>query len=110
MNIANMMKQAQQMQKRLQDAQAELADTEVSGEAGSGAVKVICDGQGRFKSIKLSAEAINPENPSSVDADTIETLEDLITAALEQATTAATTQMEARMKQLTGGINIPGLF
>jgi len=45
MNIANMMKQAQQMQKRLQDAQAELADTEVSGEAGSGAVKVICDGQ-----------------------------------------------------------------
>ncbi len=110
MNIANMMKQAQQMQKKLQDAQAELAAAEVSAESGSGAVKVICDGQGKFKSIKLSKEAINPENPESVDEDTIEMLEDLITTAMTQATKDASSRMEAKMKSLTGGINIPGLF
>ncbi len=110
MNIAHMMKQAQQMQKKLQDAQAELADMEINGEAANGAVKVVCDGHGRFKSIKLSAEAINPENPASVDVDMIETLEDIITTALQQATKTATDQLETRMKSVTGGINIPGLF
>lgn len=105
-----MMKQAQQMQKRLQDAQTELANTEFSADAGNGAVNVICDGQGKFKSIKLSASALNPENPDSVDADTIEMLEDLITTAMNQATQQATNAMQAKMKSLTGGINIPGLF
>ena len=110
MNIAQMMKQAQQMQKRLQDAQTELANTEFSADAGNGVVNVICDGQGKFKSIKLSASALNPENPDSVDADTIEMLEDLITTAMNQATQQATNAMQAKMKSLTGGINIPGLF
>lgn len=110
MNIASMMKQAQQMQKKLQDAQAELANIEVSADAGNGAVKVVCDGQGKFKSIKLSAQAVNPENPESVDSDTIEMLEDLITTAMTQASKDATAQMEAKMKGVTGGINIPGLF
>lgn len=110
MNIASMMKQAQQMQKKLQDAQAELANVEVSAEAGNGAVKVICDGQGKFKSIKLSAQAINPENPESVDEDTIEMLEDLISTAMTQASKDASAQMESKMKSITGGISIPGLF
>ena len=110
MNIASMMKQAQQMQKKLQDAQAELANVEVSAEAGNGAVKVICDGQGKFKSIKLSAQAINPENPESVDEDTIEMLEDLISTAMLQASKDASSQMESKMKSITGGISIPGLF
>ena len=56
---------------------------DISGEAGNGSVKVICDGKGLFKSIKLSAEAINPENPSSVSEDTIEMLEDIITTAYQ---------------------------
>jgi len=110
MNIANMMKQAQQMQKKLQDAQAELAAAEVSAETGNGAVKVVCDGQGKFKSIKLAKEAVNPENPESVDGDTLEMLEDLITTAMTQATNEASSRMESKMKSLTGGINIPGLF
>ena len=110
MNIAQMMKQAQQMQKRLQDAQAELANTEFSAEAGNGAVTVICDGQGKFKSIKLSNAALNPDNPDSVDSDTVEMLEDLITTAMNQATSQATAEMQSKMKALTGGINIPGLF
>ena len=109
MNIMQMMKQAQGLQKRLQDTQKELAALEITGEAANGAVKVTCDGQGKFKSIKLAAEAINPENPSSVDSDTIEMLEDIITSAINQASNKASKTMEDKMKAVTGGINIPGL-
>ena len=110
MDMMKMMKQAQNFQKKLKDTQDELANIEVIGESAGGAVKVICDGQGRFKSIKLSSEAINPENPSSIDADTVEMLEDIITTAITQASKQAVDNMEAKMKSLTGGINIPGLF
>ncbi len=82
MNIMQIMKQAQNIQSKLKTAQEELARMEVVGEAANGAVKITCDGQGKFKSIKLTAEAINPENPSSVDADSIEMLEDLISTAM----------------------------
>ena len=108
--MMNMMKQAQNIQKRLKDAQEELNHMEISGEAANGAVKVICDGKGLFKSIKLSAEAINPEDPSSVSEDSIEMLEDIITAAINQTTEKATKVMEEKMKSITGGISIPGLF
>ncbi len=110
MNIMQMMKQAQNLQKKLKDTQAELANIEITGEAAGGAVKVICDGQGKFKSIKLSPEAINSENPSAVDADSVEMLEDIITSAIQQASEKATKQMEEKMKSVTGGLNIPGLF
>lgn len=110
MNMMQMMKQAQGLQKRLKDAQEELANLEITGESAGGAVKVVCDGQGRFKSIKLTPEAINPENPSSIDADTVEMLEDVITTAITQASKKAIDEMETKMKSLTGGINIPGLF
>ena len=109
MDMMKMMKQAQGLQKRLKDTQNELANLEITGESAGGAVKVICDGQGRFKSIKLSPEAINPENPSSIDADTVEMLEDVITTAISQASKKATDEMESKMKSLTGGLNIPGL-
>ena len=59
MNLANMMKQAQQVQKRLQEAQADLSNTEIKAEAANGAVVVVCDGHGKFKSIKISIQAIN---------------------------------------------------
>lgn len=104
-----MMKQAQSLQQKLKDAQSELARTEITGESANGAVVVTCDGQGKFKSIKLKAEAINPENPSSVDADTVEMLEDIITTAIKQASDRASKEMESKMKSVTGGINIPGL-
>ena len=110
MNMMQMMKQAQGLQKKLKDAQDELANLEITGESAGGAVKVVCDGQGRFKSIKLAPEAINPENPSSIDADTVEMLEDVITTAILQASKQAVNEMESKMKSLTGGINIPGLF
>lgn len=111
MNLMNMMKQAQQVQKRLQDAQKDLADTEIKGTAGNGSTVVICDGHGKFKSIKLSKEAVNPENPSSVDDETVEMLQDLITSAMKQALSQADTLMKNKMKGIVpAGINIPGLF
>ena len=109
MNMMNMMKQAQNIQKKLVDAQNELTNMSIEGTAGNGSVKVICDGKGQFKSIKLSAEAINPENPSAISADDIEMLEDLISSAMKTAIDKSKTEMESKMKSVTGGVNIPGL-
>jgi DNA-binding YbaB/EbfC family protein len=109
MNMMNMMKQAQNIQKKLMSAQEELANMSIVGSAGNGSVSVTCDGKGQFKSIKLSAEAINPENPSSVSEDTIEMLEDIITTAINQTSGKAIKVMEEKMKSVTGGVNIPGL-
>lgn len=109
MNLMNIMKQVQNAQKRAETAQKELAALEIIGESAGGAVKVTCDGQGKFKSIKISAEVINPENPAAVDAETIEMLEDVISAAIKQANDKASKEMGEKMKQITGGISIPGL-
>lgn len=108
MNMMQMMQKAQSIQKKLQETQAELAEAEY--EASTGGVVAVCDGQGKFKSIKISKEAINPENPESVDDDTIEMLEDVISTAIKQASEKAVSEMEAKMKSITGGISIPGLF
>ena len=110
MNMMQVMQQAQKMQKKFKETQAELEKVEVISTAGNGVVTAILNGQGKFKSVKLTPEAINPENPASVDADTVEMLEDLLTQAFMDATKKATEQMEAKMKAITGGISIPGLF
>ena len=110
MNMIQMMQQAQKMQKKFKETQDELANIEITGQSASGAVEVTCNGQGKFKSIKLKPEAINPENPESVDSDTLEMLEDLIIEAITSATDKATAQMETKMKAITVGISIPGLF
>lgn len=109
MNLMNIMKQVQNAQKRAKTAQEELAALEIVGESAGGHVKVLFDGQGKFKSIKIAAEAINPENPASVDSETIGMLEDLITSAMNQASEKASAEMAEKMKKITGGISIPGL-
>lgn len=103
MNLMQIMKQAQNVQAKLKASQEELAKMEVTGESAGGAVKIVCDGQGKFKSIKLDASAL------SIDNDTAETLEDVISVAIKQANEKASKEMEAKMKQATGGLNIPGL-
>jgi hypothetical protein len=109
MDLMKIMSQVQNMQKKAGAMQEELSNLEISGEAANGAVKVILNGQGKFQSISLKPEAINPENPSSVDSDTVEMLEDIISQAMKQAGDKASKEMETRMTQLTGGIKIPGL-
>ena len=110
MNMMKVMQQAQKMQKKIQDTQKELENVQIVSTSGNGAVSVVLNGQGKFKSIKLKKEAINPSNPDQVDDDTIEMLEDLLSEALKDATQKATTTMEEKMKAVTGGISIPGLF
>ena len=104
MNIMQIMKQAQNVQAKLKESQKQLAGMELMGEAGSGAVKIICDGQGKFKSIRLDSEAL------SIGSENAEELEDLISVAMKQASDKASKEMESKMKAITGGINIPGLF
>lgn len=110
MDLMNIMKQVQNVQKKANVMQEELANLEITGEAAGGAVRVVCDGQGKFKSIAIKPEAINPENPSSVDSETVEMLEDVISSAMKEASEKASAEMQSRMTQLTGGIKIPGLF
>lgn len=110
MNPMQMMQNVQKMQKRLQEAQGELENIEVNAQSAGGAVEVVYTGQSKFKSIKIKPEAINPENPESVDTETIEMLEDLVTEAIKNAAAKSSATMEEKMKSLTGGISIPGLF
>ena len=111
-NIQQIMKQAQMMQKKAEEMQEELAGIMVNGAAGGGLVDVTMNGKRDFVSIKIKPEAINPENPSAVDQDTLETLEDLIASAMKEAAQKASNLSEEKLKSITGGLNlkIPGLF
>jgi DNA-binding YbaB/EbfC family protein len=96
------MKMVQQMQNRLMKIQQELAETIIEGTAGGGVVKVQVNGQREFQNIKL--------DPSAVDPDDVEMLEDLISAAVKDAMDKAAALGEERMGALTGGMKIPGLM
>ncbi len=104
MDFMNIAKKVQDMQKKAAVMQEELANLEISGQGAGGAVSVVCNGQGKFKSIKISSELL-----PGVDSDTIETLEDVISTAMKDADNKASEEMNRRMKSLTGGISIPGL-
>lgn len=96
------MKMVQQMQNRLMKIQEELANTIVEGTAGGGVVTVRVNGQREFKGIKI--------DPSAVDPNDVEMLEDLITAAINDAMEKAKAVSEEKLGALTGGLHIPGLM
>jgi nucleoid-associated protein EbfC len=83
-------------------AQEELADTIVTGTAGGGAVTVELTCDQRVKSVTLKKEAVDPED--------VETLEDLITVALNDALAKSLETSQQRMASVTGGMRIPGLM
>jgi len=95
------MKMVQQMQNRIMKIQQELAETVVEGTAGGGVVTARVTGAREFEGIKI--------DPSAVEADDVEMLEDLITAAIKDAMTKAAALAEDKMGGLTGGMKIPGL-
>ncbi len=94
--MQQIMKQAQKMQQQVAQAQAELAAAEVTGTAGGGLVTVTATGLGEYKSVKIDAKA--------VDADDIETLEDLVLAALHNTAEAVRELTENKMGPVTGGL------
>jgi DNA-binding YbaB/EbfC family protein len=102
MNQAQMMAQMKKMQAEMAKAQDDLASTVVSGTAGGNAVGVEMTCDYRVTSVKLSKEAIDP--------DDAETLEDLLVVAINDAITKAKALSEQKMGKLTGGMRIPGLM
>lgn len=107
-NMQKMMAQVQKVQQQAEKLQKELADTTLQGSAGGGTVEVEMNGQSKFKSIKLKPEAVNPEDPASVDEETLEMLEDLISSAINDATAKSEKLAKEKMQAITGGMNIPG--
>ncbi|MCG8482190.1 MAG: YbaB/EbfC family nucleoid-associated protein [Clostridia bacterium] len=101
-NMNSMIKQAQQMQKKMQEMQAELEKTEVEATAGGGAVTVKANGKKEILDIQLSAEVVDP--------DDVEMLQDLVTAAVNEALRKVDEISSGEMSKLTGGLNMPGLF
>jgi DNA-binding YbaB/EbfC family protein len=97
--IASMMKKAQEMQNNLQKAQEEIARLEVDGESGAGMVKVVMTGKHDLKKVTI--------DPSVMDDK--EMLEDLIAAAVNDATRKVEEQTNARMGSVTAGMPMGGL-
>ena len=95
------MKQAQKMQAKMAQVQEELKNEELEASAGGGTVKVAITGDLQIKSITI--------DPSAVDPDDVELLQDMTTAAVNEAIRAAQELQQRRMGEVTGGMNIPGL-
>ncbi len=101
-NMNSMMKQAQKLQEEMAKIQEETEAEIVSAAAGGGAVSVELNGKKEIVSIKI--------DPDAVDPDDVETLEDMIMAAVNEGIKKADEMMNERMGAITGGLNIPGLF
>ena len=101
MNIQGLMKQAQMMQKKMQEEQAKLAEEEVEGTSGGGMVKVTLNGKFTMTKITIDKSIIDPEDS--------EVLEDLIMAAYNDAKDKVDAKMNDSMSALTGGMNLGGL-
>ena len=97
--LGNMMKQAQKMQEDVQRAQAEIAQLEVTGESGGGLVAVTLNGQHDCKRVKI--------DPSLMEDDDQEMLEDLIAAAINDSVQKLAAETKSRMSSVTAGMNLP---
>ena len=100
-NMQQMLKQAQKMQQQLAVAQAELAEAELTGTAGGGLVTVTITGAGEITAVKIDPKAVDPED--------VETLEDLVLAAVHNASEAVRKLTEEKMGPVTGGMGGLGL-
>ena len=100
-NMNSMMKQAQNLQKKMMKTQAELAKKTVEASSGGGMVKVIANGGQKIESIIFEKEVVDPED--------VEMLQDLVLAAVNDALNKSQEMVSAEMGKLTGGLNIPGL-
>jgi DNA-binding YbaB/EbfC family protein len=100
--LGDMMKQAQAMQQRMQELQAELDRAEIIGSAGGGLVRVTLSGKGDMRRVKIDPSLIKPEEA--------EVLEDLISAAHADAKSKSEAFTQEKMAELTGGLKLPGGF
>jgi DNA-binding YbaB/EbfC family protein len=100
--VGNLLKQAQEMQARISKIQEELGQKTVEGSAGGGMVQVTVNGQLNLCGLKI--------DPSVINSDEKEMLEDLILAAVNDGMRKARDMVSAEMSKVTGGLKIPGLM
>ena len=100
MNMNNIMKQYQRMQRKLEETQEELAKKEYTGQAGGGAVKATVTGAKVLTKLELDKDAVDPED--------VETLEDMIVAAVNEALRKADSSMAEGMSKITGSLGSLG--
>jgi DNA-binding YbaB/EbfC family protein len=98
-NLGQLMKQAQEMQAKLQQVQEKLAEATVTGSSGGGMVQVTLNGKGDMRSIRI--------DPALLSKDEKEVLEDLIVAACADAKGKVEAYVRDEMSKLTGGLNLP---
>lgn len=98
-NLGQMLKQAQAMQARMAELQSQLEQVEMTGGAGGGMVSVTVNGKGEARQVKI--------DPTLLDPDETEVLEDLIAAAFNDAKAKVETHVAQEMSKLTGGLNLP---
>ena len=101
-NMNNLLKQAQKLQKQMEETKEELGKRTVEVSTGGGAVTCIANGDKHILEIKIKPEVVDPED--------VEMLEDLVLAAVNEAIKKADEMVASEMGKLTGGMNIPGMF
>ena len=103
MNMNGMMKKVQKLQKQMTQMQEDLKKSTVEVTAGGGAVKIVMSGEKEVKDLKIDPAAVDPED--------VEMLQDLLSAAFNEATKKVDEMMANEMGKLTGGMGLPpGLF
>jgi len=98
-DLMGMMGKVREMQNRMQEVQAELSDMEIEGRAGAGLVQVVVNGKGDLRRIKI--------DPSLAKPDEIDILEDLVTAAFQDAKSKVEAAVQEKMASITGGLPLP---
>ena len=100
-DMQSLLKQAQEMQRRMQDTMRSLGERMLEGSSGGGAVKVYVNGNLEVQAVKIQ--------PAAVDPSDVEGLEDLVTIAVRQAMNAARELKDREMQKVTGGMSLPGM-
>ena len=98
-NLSQMMKQAQEMQSKMEEMQAKLDEAEITGSSGGGLITVTLTGKGTLRKLHI--------DPSLVDPADVAILEDLITAAFNDAKTKVEAFVAEKMSEVTGGLQLP---
>ncbi|GAB4148258.1 MAG: YbaB/EbfC family nucleoid-associated protein [Planctomycetota bacterium] len=100
-DMGSLLKQAQEMQRRMQETTQSLSERVLEGSAGGGVVKAFVSGSLELKAVKIGKEAVDPED--------VETLEDLVAVAVGNALAAAKDLRDREMAKITGGMSLPGM-
>ena len=103
-NMNNLMKQAQRMQRQMEENQQKLDESEFTAKAGGGAVEVVVtvSGKKEIKNLTLDKDVVDP--------DDVEMLQDLVISAVNEAIGKIEETTEEEMSKITGGVSLPGLF